>query len=336
MLAAKRRTVAANWGVSETYQQQLTQAIQEYYSLLEAQLERDNALQSIRELQNQVRINEAKWKAGTGTKLDWMRSQTQQAQQERVLVNAENRVAQVEQALLNRLDLDVNVSLEAKLPNTPLADLRHVLVPESSEIASLVRVAITNHPSLKRFNEEIRALGIDYKAIRSDFLPSVTLTTFMNGTGPRFADLALSRFGGLAINVNLLENLGLRIPFRLQEKRAEIAQRILDQKTQLRAVEASVVQAFLNIRAFDKNIQVSAQEEALAQEAYRLALGRYQAGVGINIDVIDSQTDLANARNNLARAVLNYNRAQVQLLEALGLVSPDHLIHGVTANDLTP
>jgi outer membrane protein TolC len=66
-----------------------------------------------------------------------------------------------------------------------------------------------------------------------------------------------------------------------------------------------------------------------AQESYDLAVGRFKAGYGINLDVLDAESALATARSNLVQAVLNYNQSQVQLVQALGLVTPTALISGI-------
>ena len=69
-------------------------------------------------------------------------------------------------------------------------------------------------------------------------------------------------------------------------------------------------------------------ENASAQESYRLALGRYKAGVGIQLDVLSAESSLSEARSTLIQAVVDFNKAQIQLLEAVGAVSPKTLVEG--------
>lgn len=325
MLAARRRTKASEIQVTETYQEQMSRAVEEFYRFLEAQVERDLLLISIQEVEKQVEMNRAKVEVGTGTKLDLMRSETLLARRERELIEAEKNMRTAEQALLNRLNLDVNLGLL-----TPEGEaIQRRLIPPSTQAKELVKQALENHPALKKISEELAALGIDLKAIRSDFLPSVTVNTFLNGTGPRFADLQLSRYGGLVINMNFLDNLGFNVPLRMREKKAEIAQKVVERQMMIRDIETRVVDAFLNSESYASEIQASVKERTVAEEAYRLALGRYESGVGINLDVIDSEVALNAARVSVARAVLNFNRAQVQLLEATGHISPETLLNGV-------
>lgn len=328
MLAAKKRTEGAQTQIRETLQQQLSVAVDEFYQVIEAQVEREIASKSIEEVQKQVELSDAKLKAGVGTKLDVARTKTLLVRRENDLIYADNKFAQSEQNLLNRLNLDVQVSLIVPLNIDNPQELKRNLVPETLPVSEMVAHAVRKHPSLERFNQDLQAMGIDYKVIRSEFIPSVTLNSFINGTGPRYADLGLTRFGGLAVNVNFLNSMGLNIPLRMREKKAEIAKRVIEKQVLLRNIETSVVKAYLDSRSFSSAIQTAREELDLANETYRLAVGRYQAGIGINLDVVDAELALFNARNNLARNILEYNRAQVHLLEAMGEISSESLLNG--------
>ena len=48
----------------------------------------------------------------------------------------------------------------------------------------------------------------------------------------------------------------------------------------------------------------------------RLARLRFQAGVGTQTDVIESQTELTTARGNLLTAIIEYNQSLNQLFRA--------------------
>ncbi|MDR3331579.1 MAG: TolC family protein [Synergistaceae bacterium] len=55
-----------------------------------------------------------------------------------------------------------------------------------------------------------------------------------------------------------------------------------------------------------------------AQEAYDIALDRYNEGVGTNIDVVDSQTALTQANSNYTQALCDYNIALSRLENSMG------------------
>lgn len=331
MLAAKRRKNAADSQLKDTYQEQLARATEDYYRLLAAYHQKGVIIRRIAEAREQVMANQAKVRVGKGIPLDLSRAKTNYAQQQSALLQAENAVIQAEQALLNRLNLDPTIHLiPAEGDST-----RKTLVPEEIPIQQLIAEAVRNNPAVKTSEAELKALGFDYKATRSDLIPSVTLRAFTRGSGSELNDLQRSTSGGLTANVNLLENLGLQIPFRLQEKKKQIEQQILAQKQLLRDIENQVMTAFLSSENYKGAIQAAEQEVASAQESYELATGRFKAGYGINLDVLDAEAALATARSNLVQAVLNYNQAQVQLVEALGKISPDTLTQGLSMEGLS-
>ena len=72
--------------------------------------------------------------------------------------------------------------------------------------------------------------------------------------------------------------------------------------------------------AASRNAQVAVAETTfgLAQEELRLARQRYQQGVADNREVLESQTRLAEASDNLVDAVYRYNLSRVELARARG------------------
>ncbi|MBX9666154.1 MAG: hypothetical protein K2X93_00990 [Candidatus Obscuribacterales bacterium] len=51
------------------------------------------------------------------------------------------------------------------------------------------------------------------------------------------------------------------------------------------------------------------------------------SGIGLNIDVLNAQRDLTQASINRARAVVDFNVAQAQLLRDTGAINVDGLLH---------
>ena len=55
-----------------------------------------------------------------------------------------------------------------------------------------------------------------------------------------------------------------------------------------------------------------------AQEAYRLAVKRYQVGIGTTFEVTDVQSTLVQSGNNYVQATNDLRVAEVRLARALG------------------
>lgn len=328
--AAYRRSGSAKYLLQETAQEQLSLAVQEYYLLVEAAFQRRNALQGIEEARQQLELNEARRRVGVGTKLEVMQARAQLAQRELDLLQAENDLAVAEQQLLSRLNLDPSVNL---LPTVEDLD-KETLVADAA-IDELIRLAVEHHPSVRQEDLEVKALWADFVTRFSDIIPTITLDTYVSWVGPDHDSLVRTESRGLRLEATILENGGLAYPLDLRRAFLEVRRQKLIRDNAIRQVETDISTAYFNSQALEKGIAVARQDLEANREAYRLSLGRYRAGLNIFLDVLTAQTALSTARTQLAQTVLGYNRAQVQLLESLGLVTSENLVQGL-ANVIKP
>ena len=81
-----------------------------------------------------------------------------------------------------------------------------------------------------------------------------------------------------------------------------------EQKTR-EVVQLEVKQAYLNIRSAAQKVEETQTVVDQARENYRIQNIRYQAGVGINLDVLDAQLSLNEAQVNHIQALYDYNVA---------------------------
>ncbi|MCA9841385.1 MAG: TolC family protein, partial [Cyanobacteria bacterium HKST-UBA03] len=124
-------------------------------------------------------------------------------------------------------------------------------------------------------------------------------------------------------------DLGLPVLTGLKQNSAQIDEKLALLEAQHKAIEKEIAQAWLDTQNKEALVeQAHAQIEAAAL-AQGDALARLKLGVGRNIDVLDAETRLNEARQNYVAAVMQYNQAHVNLVFALGLASVDALTHGV-------
>jgi outer membrane protein TolC len=331
-LAAKQRAKGAKFSVLDTMNTQLSVAAIQYYDLLSSEAQVENAQLSIRETEAQVKLNEARMNSGVGTKLDLERARSQLLARQQILIDAENTLARSQQGLLNILNLDPSVQLTP----TQMPVQAHPLVPFDLTTEQLVSRALINNPTLQISAMELKALKDESKAALGSFLPSLTLQSYIGGLGSELHQLGLTRFGGLTLQTNLLSNMGTAVPLDYATSRLAVKREQLIRSQQIRDTETLVINAYLDSRSSVKAILAAQEQLSVSQEAYRLALGRFQAGLGINVDVLNAQTALAASRTLVVRTLLSFNQAQVRLLTALGDATPPHIINGIPASVFTP
>lgn len=95
-----------------------------------------------------------------------------------------------------------------------------------------------------------------------------------------------------------------------------------NQRNQIRV---EVEEAYFTMISSRENIGTSRQNVILAEESLRLARLRFQAGVGTQTDVINSQRDLTDARSQFLQAIITYNQSLNSLQRAVSRLPDNRL-----------
>ncbi len=78
--------------------------------------------------------------------------------------------------------------------------------------------------------------------------------------------------------------------------------------------------AFLSMKEAEKRIDTSKVAVDQAEENFRIAEVRYTSGVGTNLDVVDAELALTQAKTNYIQALYDYNTSKAQLDKAMGIM----------------
>lgn len=326
--ASRQRQEAQRNLTEETRQETLSQVALAYYDLQQAYWRRAIILQAIQETELQVSLNQSRFDAGVGLKLDLLQAQTTLSEKKQDLLLAENEISKAAERLSQLLTLDLDVDL---VPETLESTIRSI-APEISAISNLIETAMQYNPRLKALRNLRDAGKTDVRIAIADIFPQFNITGYINGTGPGFDSLGLSRFAGLQVSMDMLENLGLGRPLKIRQARSNsrIAELTLTQAKRL--LQEDLANIIVDLKTLENRVQVAKERIGFAKAAYEQALMRLQEGIGTNIDLENSITRLTNARVDLANTFLDYNKAQVGLLFKLGLVSVTSLTQGYQAD----
>ncbi len=83
-------------------------------------------------------------------------------------------------------------------------------------------------------------------------------------------------------------------------------------------IRSEVSQSYVNLVAAVQKLSAAKAGETSADEALRLNEGRYKAGVGTFIDVLDAQNALLQARTNAVNARSAYDQSKAALTYSIG------------------
>ena len=114
------------------------------------------------------------------------------------------------------------------------------------------------------------------------------------------------------------ENMGLGNVARQRLRRGELHERVLEIESLRDQIAAEVVAAAADVTSYREQMKIAQQAITAAEQSYQLNEQRIRESEGLPIELLQSISALAEARNAYTETVANYNRSQYRLLRALG------------------
>ena len=307
---AKENYTSSELGVDKSLQQIKYDATNGYYSALAARNMVGLGQESVDRLQAHLQNVQAQFAVGTVAKVDVLRSEVELAQAQQTLTKAQNAYDLAIASLNNVVGLPLGTEVELK------EELGYA--QDSRQLNDCITYSLTNRPEVLQAQSSVKAAQAGVQAAKSGNLPTVSVVGKENWYD--------NSFGG---DDNNNWSLTLQTAFNVfdsgvtsgQIKQAE-AVLIKAQETQRQtrdSVQLDVRNAYLSLREAEKRIDTSKVAVVKAEEDYKIAQVRYQAGVGTNIDVMDSQVALTTAKTNYVQALYDYNTYRAQLDKAMGI-----------------
>jgi len=273
---------------------------------------------SVRLLEEELANQKKRRAAGTATKFNVLRAEVELANAKPDLIRARNnlRVSLAELARLMALDAD---------PRRP--DLLPFRVNGAlgvpSKIYSLpeaMRQAHRNRPELKAQEHQVRIERKRLDVDRAGLLPELSVFGGYDVIGNRFGKFGDSTdgfIGGVQAEWAIFD--GLETKGKMDATRARIAQAEYSEADLRRQIELEVRQAYSQlVEAVEFEASQRKNVESAA-ESLRLANARYNAGVGIQLDTLDSRFALTEAQTNQLQARYDYSVALADLEHAIGI-----------------
>ncbi len=301
--------------------------LQTYHQVQVAQANLDDARQNLQDAQNQNA-------AGTGLKLDLLRAQTQVAQDEFQLAQAQNNFSVAESTFNDLVGRPLNTPITVDdVPGvtvgTTVANVGTVGAPTDQtlfappdlsglDLNRSLQTAYASRPEIAGDRVNVQVAGIEVTLARAGLQPTLAgnVTGFYYPTTdfqtPR------KRVGEASVTLTIPLYDGNRSHDLIQEAhdRQANAQTTLD--SQISDVTLDVRQSYLNL--VTAATQIASANTALqsAIAARQNAEIRYRGGVGLFLEVTDAQAALVQAQNSQINAVYNYLIAQAQFQNAIG------------------
>jgi outer membrane protein len=300
---------SASLGVLKAEQQVRLDAATAYFAVLQNKNLVTVNEESVKNLQQHLKTAQAKFNVGLVAKADILRSEVELANAEQNLIKSKNSYELALASLKNVMSVDPASEII-------LADaLKYEKYDKSLEDS--IAMARAKRPEIAQAEAGVNMASSGVKVAESGNIPSVTF-----GASKGWSDSALPESGGdwtvsLAANWNVFDAGVTKAKVRQADaglsKAKEQARQTAD------AVELEVRQQYLSMQEAEKRLDTTEVAIAKAEEDLGIAREKYDAGVGTNIDVIDAQLALAQARTNYYQALYDFNVSKAKLTKATGL-----------------
>lgn len=279
------------------------------YNLLRAEGQKDVAQAAVDVAAAHVKDAEARFAAGVAAQFDVTSAQTNLANLNQRLVQAQNAVE------IARTDLNRVMGIDVNAPTRVAASDLSVSVTDV-DIPARVQQAQTRRPIVKAAQSAVELSRRNVRLQRTGILPTLGLS---GGYVYNFNTVGFSSdkdSWNAAVTLSMPIWDGGITKARVQQARADVklAEDAVSEALLGVGTEARI--ASLNLEEAAKRVATAAQNVALAEEALRLATVRYNAGISILVEVTDAEASLTEARVNHVNAQYDYATALAELQRA--------------------
>lgn len=289
------------------------QTAEAYYQVLQRNAEIKVQQEAVNYLQSHLETVQTQYEVGTVAKADVLSTAVQLADYKRQLNSAWGNYESAVATLNNVMGIPVDTVLvtDEELNNDPY--------PISEEDCMIY--AIEHRPDGLAAEYAVRMATAEVGVTKSGYRPTVNAIArgILVGENPFQSNHNAQEYWQIGLNLewNIFDN-GITAAQVNQAKSAE--RKAESQKLQrIDQIKLEVHNAYIAILTAAKNVEVSSSAVSEAEDAYEIAKVRYTEGVDTNLNVMDAQTKLAQAKNNYYSALYNFNVSKAKMEQVIGV-----------------
>jgi outer membrane protein len=247
---------------------------------------------------------------GMATKLDLMKATLGLQQMEAQVSQVESGTELALAALLNTLGLE---------PGTPVSFVED-LAPESMavELDSAQAEALRERPELKQLRDAVKMSDLGTAIARTANLPNAFVQANGSYKNPVGFSAGWATDWNATAGVSMPIFTGMANANRLRQSQAKQRQARVGLAMAEDGIRLEVQAQVMALNQESRNMKYQAKNVDVAEAALGLAEQRFQNGLLTNLDYMDSQVALTQARVSYLNALANYQIARAKLQKAVG------------------
>ena len=320
-LAARQRVRTRTFDAQVVENAVLLDVATAYLELAGAEARLDLLRRAESDVKEIVRITTAFAQTGQGTPADMNRSAANAELIRSQIPEAEGEIAAASARLAQLLTLDPSIRLHTAGTVEPLR-----LVDEDSDLESLIDMATLARPDLVARSAALQEAETRMRQERARPWFPLVAVGYSGGFMGGGSNQAATEFSSLQERSDLavmavwnVQNLGVGNHARLHEAQAAVGQATAAYEITVNQIRREVAEAQAACKTAARQIEVAKRSLVTAEEGFQLEKERIRKVPGRPIETLDSFRQLLDAQQELLRATVAFDIAQMQLFVALGI-----------------
>ncbi len=306
---ARLASEAAAQDRARARQETVFNVVKAFYGFLLAKEYDKVAIQSLETSAANVKLADARFKAGAVLQSDLLRAKVQYAEVKEMATRSGNGV----KLAAANLNFAMGVPQESEYAVEGALSAQDM----KEDLGGMITGALALRPDLSSLGMNRKNAEANVSQARTDYVPSLNLMGQVDWNSDRPAGNDAKSWAVMAVlQWNLFD--GLVTTSRVREASAN-AGRMKAMEEQMRSgVQLQVRQAYYNVQASLERIAATSSSVQEAEEGFRIVQKRYEAGMTTLVDVLGAENALIRARTGALQALYDNNVAAAELKLAAG------------------
>jgi len=274
--------------------------------------------QSVELLDAQLKDQQNRFEAGTVPRFNVLQAEVAYYNQLPQLITAQNNLRISKLQLAKTLGLYFQPRRGEDPPLEALGEMPYI--PRPINLADAIEMGKERRPFLKQARANVLNQLQQVRAAAGQWLPNITTT----GGGEWVSSPINSSWHDISKGWLALVQGSLpiwdsgAIAGQVIQQRALLSETKIVYDDDVRQVELEIQQAYSNLQQNEELVKSQEKNVELADEALRLAKARLDAGAGVQLDVLNAQTQLLTAQSTRLQALFGYNSSLAEFDRATG------------------
>ena len=275
---------------------------------------------SVNLLQKELEDQQHRLDAGTVPKFNVLRAEVAVANERPNLIRAKNQYRIAKNNLANLLGYNLPRDIWENIPLN-LTDTLET-APYEMNLPDAIQQALARRTELAALRQQVELHKLNIVNAKSGYKPTVQLFAGYNWYNAQFTkpvelDHDINGWNaGAQMSWNIFD--GLLTHGKVIQADAQLTRAQTDLADQSRQIELAVRTAYSDFLEARETLDSQLKVQEQADEALREANARADAGTGTQLDVLDAETSLTQARTTQIQAQHDYVAARAKLERAIG------------------